>query len=358
MAKAQPRARTQCASIKKNPLAFLQRDSALVKDNSVIIALMLLYVAVVTTVLARTQTGQFFLKIEWFDSIALFFGGVFCILCMGIQFFFPKLHPPFRAKNYIQFFIVLLLLSPYRSAFASYKQYISSVAPYSWDKTFMELDKLIHFGHMPWRLLEYLLQNRAILYTIDIIYLLWFVMLIVFSLWMSVTNLSRLRKRYFITAILIWSAFGSGLGTVFYSVGPCYYAAVTGDPGPYGPLIRQLHQAHQENSLLAVRNEQALWQAKTQQHWLPFGGISAMPSVHVAMAVLFALTLGEAFPLLALTGWIFALLIQIGSVVLAWHYAVDGYASALLTWLVWKLLRSAESRRQAATPPSATPARA
>ena len=98
---------------------------------------MLLYVAVVTTVLARTQTGQFFLKIEWFDSIALFFGGVFCILCMGIQFFFPKLHPPFRAKNYIQFFIVLLLLSPYRSAFASYKQYISSVAPYSWDKTFM-----------------------------------------------------------------------------------------------------------------------------------------------------------------------------------------------------------------------------
>ena len=137
MAKAQPRARTQCASIKKNPLAFLQRDSALVKDNSVIIALMLLYVAVVTTVLARTQTGQFFLKIEWFDSIALFFGGVFCILCMGIQFFFPKLHPPFRAKNYIQFFIVLLLLSPYRSAFASYKQYISSVAPYSWDKTFM-----------------------------------------------------------------------------------------------------------------------------------------------------------------------------------------------------------------------------
>ena len=90
--------------------------------------------------------------------------------------------------------------------------------------------------------------------------------------------------------------------------------------------------------LFAIKNQHLLWDAKQQHHWIPFGGISAMPSVHVAMAVLFALTLGEAFPLLRATGWLYALCVQIGSVVLAWHYAIDGYVATLLTLAVWKLL--------------------
>ena len=62
------------------------------------------------------------------------------------------------------------------------------------------------------------------------------------------------------------------------------------------------------------------------------------------MAVLFALTLGEAFPLLRVTGWLYVLCIQLGSVVLAWHYAIDGYVSALLTLAVWKLLCRLDTR--------------
>lgn len=216
----------------------------------------------------------------------------------------------------------------------------------------MQWDRSLHFGHNPWELLEFCIQHKTILFAIDIIYMLWFVMLIVFFLWMGVTHRTQLRKRFFITAIIIWSGFGSGLGALFYSVGPCYYAAATGDPEPYAPLLRQLDQADQDHILLAVRNEQAIWQAAQQRQWLPFGGISAMPSVHVAMAVLFALALGEAYPLLKLTGWVFAALIQIGSVVLAWHYAVDGYAGALLTLIVWKMLRLAEARTAAAGAPS------
>ena len=34
---------------------------------------------------------------------------------------------------------------------------------------------------------------------------------------------------------------------------------------------------------------------------------------------------------------IYLFFIQIGSVHLGWHYAVDGYASMILTWLLWRL---------------------
>lgn len=61
----------------------------------------------------------------------------------------------------------------------------------------------------------------------------------------------------------------------------------------------------------------------------------AMPSMHVAIAVL-----------LALFGWrlnrwagaaltLFALLIMVGSVHLGWHYAVDGYVSAVVGIGIW-----------------------
>jgi hypothetical protein len=33
---------------------------------------------------------------------------------------------------------------------------------------------------------------------------------------------------------------------------------------------------------------------------------------------------------------LFAAIIQLGSVHLGWHYAVDGYLSALFTFLIWK----------------------
>ena len=34
--------------------------------------------------------------------------------------------------------------------------------------------------------------------------------------------------------------------------------------------------------------------------------------------------------------WTFALMIQIGWVHLAWHYAIDGYLAAVITVVIWK----------------------
>ena len=45
-------------------------------------------------------------------------------------------------------------------------------------------------------------------------------------------------------------------------------------------------------------------------------------------------------------------MIMLGSVVLAWHYAVDGYAGALIAWAIWSLVGRSQ-RREAEAP--ATP---
>jgi membrane-associated phospholipid phosphatase len=65
------------------------------------------------------------------------------------------------------------------------------------------------------------------------------------------------------------------------------------------------------------------------------GGISAMPSVHNALAALFALA---AFQLNRAAGWIaasYAALIWIGSIHLGWHYALDGVVAFALTYGIW-----------------------
>jgi membrane-associated phospholipid phosphatase len=60
--------------------------------------------------------------------------------------------------------------------------------------------------------------------------------------------------------------------------------------------------------------------------------------MHVANAVLFALYAGRRWPSASAFFWLFAIVIMVGSVVLGWHYAVDGYAGGLISIAVWKMV--------------------
>lgn len=64
-------------------------------------------------------------------------------------------------------------------------------------------------------------------------------------------------------------------------------------------------------------------------------GISAMPSLHVTIAVLMAMTAFRLNKKLGYLAWGYALIVQIGSVHLAWHYAIDGYLGAILVVALW-----------------------
>ena len=214
------------------------------------------------------------------------------------------------------------------------------IHPFTWDVSLMRLDYLLHFGHHPWRLLEPILDFPLILRAIDLLYVLWFIFLVVSCLWMAWTKRRQLRLCFLVSTLLVWSLLGSGLGTIFSSAGPCYYSKVTrANDNPFDPLMTRLMEIHQSNSLWAINNQEALWTSSQEDGWLPFGGISAMPSIHLAMAMLFVLLAFEMHKWLGVLFTGYAVIMQIGSVILGWHYAVDGYAGIILASLVWYAVR-------------------
>jgi hypothetical protein len=78
-----------------------------------------------------------------------------------------------------------------------------------------------------------------------------------------------------------------------------------------------------------------LWKAQAE-HRYGFGlGISAMPSMHNAIAFLYGLAALRARPLVRAVVWLFAVTILIGSVHLGWHYIADGIVAWAGMGLIW-----------------------
>jgi hypothetical protein len=228
----------------------------------------------------------------------------------------------------------------FKSAFASYKQTIPLVHAFSWDFSLMRLDYILHFGHHPWRLLEPILSSPMMIRAIDSIYTTWFYVLFLSCLWIAWTPRRHLRLCYLISALMVWILIGSVLATILSSAGPCFYGhIVSASNNPFAPLMLRLSEINELGKgnyyLHALFNQAGLWEAKITDTWGAFGGISAMPSIHLAMATLYAWL---AFEVRKWLGWVFVgyvAMIQIGSVILGWHYAVDGYASIILASLIW-----------------------
>ena len=86
----------------------------------------------------------------------------------------------------------------------------------------------------------------------------------------------------------------------------------------------------------ALNTQDMLWRYYLE-HNVNLGGISAFPSMHNAQATLVALL---AWRFGRRAGWLFtayAASIAIGSVWLAWHYALDAYAGIALAIIGWWL---------------------
>jgi hypothetical protein len=239
--------------------------------------------------------------------------------------------------------VVTAMLALACASLASWRTSILALHPFAYDAPLAALDRAVHGGRDPWRLFTPLLASPLAVRGVGELYSVgWGTALLGVLATAVLTGRRRWSQQVLVTFVAQWAIVGSLLAIVASSAGPVYYARVVPD-GAFDPtgrsfaeLLRFLNVAFQGQGQAAIR--EWLWAEVSSGPDHALGSISAFPSLHVSTAVLVALAASSQSRLAGIVGWTFALLILAGSVMLGWHYAVDGYASVLVVSALWWLI--------------------
>jgi hypothetical protein len=229
-----------------------------------------------------------------------------------------------------RFYVTSLCAPVFLAAYTTFKINIPHVMDFYADPSIAAIDHWLH-GTDPWRLARSLPPATSLV--IDFLYSrVWFLISLVTIIHIAMTSPPAEFRRFVAAGLTVYIGLGVVLGTLFSSVGPIYYNRFYPN-GPFGDLVTAI-----ANDTYAVGQKQYidyLYSAYMSKTLALGSGISAMPSIHVAMAVLvawYATSKGRAW---FIAGWAYALVILFSSIYTGWHYAIDGYFSALVTSVVW-----------------------
>ena len=253
-----------------------------------------------------------------------------------------------------------MLFATLLASFNSYKQMILPLAGYGWDPIVAAADKALFLGHDPWRITHAIFSSPEATVIIDRAYHGWFVPMSIGVVACAFLPQStfRLRTQYLLTYISVWIVIGSIFAFLMPSAGPCFYEALVEPSATFHDLLQSLHQAQAitGSELTSLNNQQMLLELRNSDKLIIGGGISAMPSVHNGLAIVFALA---AFRLNRRAGYVvgaYAAMIWIGSIHLGWHYALDGLVAWSMTLVLWTIcgriavMLDSESRALEPTP--------
>lgn len=241
----------------------------------------------------------------------------------------------------------LLLMPVLLAGYGVLKMLMPLSFPFAWDDSFAAMDRFIFLGRQPWTLTHAVFGSVGATVVIDRIYTLWVLLLSFAIVGFALFSPRRLRAQFFLSLTFGWILLGVVGGYLLSSAGPCYAALVGASSAPEFALLMERLRDYSETrtTLGAVEWQQVLWRAHETRGY-GFGmGISAMPSLHNAVAILYALALSPYGRKTSIAVWTFAATIFIGSVHLGWHYAVDGILAGAVMVLVWKLAAKYLDRR-------------
>ena len=219
-------------------------------------------------------------------------------------------------------------------SFAYQKELVAVLQPFGWDQAFADLDRFLHLGHDPYALVLAAAGTPWAITTLNAAYHAWFFVIyfVVFVACFAPPH-HRASSAFLIALVPTFAIGGNLVAMAFSSAGPVYFERL-GLGDDFVPLMTHLAQAAETSPVWALDVQEGLWDGYAGDGAL--AGISAMPSMHVATTVLLALYAASYARWAGILLWIFAALIMVGSVALGWHYAVDGYAGALIAWAAWR----------------------
>jgi len=235
-------------------------------------------------------------------------------------------------RNFFILIAGLILFAVGLAAFTTFKHDIPTRVPFYADRILDHLDRMIH-GTAPFNYTHALISGQlevALFWVYGWLwYLLWFGLFVVAVLSLP----SRLRTQYLWTHALIVLIIGTILALGLSSYGPIFWGILNHEPG-YEALAARF-AASDTGQLVNQMRDYLLFGYRDGSP--EFGaGISAMPSMHVALATMNVLFLSRLSKWLIVPGIAFLLAILVGSVHFGWHYAVDGYVSLIIVPLIWK----------------------
>ncbi|MGX9415935.1 phosphatase PAP2 family protein [Vibrio sp. RC27] len=246
-------------------------------------------------------------------------------------------------REAINFALLALMISIVFSVYTNTKYSIPAVVPYYLDTWLANADQWLHFGHTPWVLTHSWFSHPIATSIINLMYNLWFFIFSIFFIsFMLLVNKPGLRQQVIISFCLAWVINGNIGGLLFSSVGPCYYGHFFPDTDLFFQLMERLHQQNDWLKTIsylpdvwALDTQDLLWESYQSNTNSMGAGISAAPSMHVTIASLMAMSLFNINRKLGVLAWVYAGIIEIGSVHLAWHYAIDGYLGLIFMTIIW-----------------------
>ncbi len=235
----------------------------------------------------------------------------------------------------LRFGVAATLFWPFLDVFGWMKSRIPVLRPFYLDPALVEWERVLHVGRQPWEWLWPAFGSAPMVRFLDLFYHpLYSAVVVLTVLWFALRPAGAFRMQFLLTYVLIWIVLGSVFATALSSVGPCYYGRLLpGAADPFAPLMAQLNAIHVEQPLASITAQNVLW-AGVENRALALG-VSAMPSVHVGIAALLMFAALRAHRVLAIVGVVFFVITLLASVVLGWHYALDGYVVLPLVGALW-----------------------
>jgi hypothetical protein len=206
------------------------------------------------------------------------------------------------------------------------------------DLELFRLDRWLHFGVSPTILAVEAANGTLLPELLDRWYALFLVTVQLGFAYVTAGTDEASRRSFVGASALLWIA-GAWLYVAVPALGPCYAL-----PELREPIRDEMPRAvGAQDYLFRHYGRMVQSPGRFLASFNPSLGVAALPSLHVGAHWLLALWARRHarrlfLPLALATGLTF-----LGSVVSTWHYAVDGYAGALLAWLAWRVAASWET---------------